>query len=94
MPRTPRRPALACGLITEIGDSDQIAQGLIALLMSHEIQNRLGAIGRERVCRNYHENQTLGAYWEMYRQLAFAERATLTTLPQASEASAMNLQPL
>jgi glycosyltransferase involved in cell wall biosynthesis len=84
----------ACGLITEIGDSDQIAQGLIALLMSHEIQNRLGAIGRERVCRNYHESQTLGAYWEMYRQLAFAERATLTTLPQASEASAMNLQPL
>jgi glycosyltransferase involved in cell wall biosynthesis len=80
-----------CGFVTEVGDSDQIAQGLIAFLMSHEIQDRLAAIGRERVYRHYHESRTLGAYWEMYRRLAHAEPIPL---PEAVRPVIMNPLPV
>ncbi|RBP47511.1 glycosyltransferase involved in cell wall biosynthesis [Roseimicrobium gellanilyticum] len=84
----------ACGLVTEVGDSDQMAQALIALLVSHEIQDRLGLIGRERVYRSYHESRTLGAYWEMYRNLAHAEATAPASTPKEARPSPMTALPV
>ncbi len=76
-------PALgSCGLVAEVGDSDQIARQLLQLLDDASLQEAMSLAGQQRAYRSYHESRTLGSYWELYRRLT-----TPGTAPVAVETS-------
>ena len=64
------KPALgAAGLITPVGDTEQIARALIRLLTDHPLRESMSVAGRERAKIHYHERETLNAYRALYEIL-------------------------
>lgn len=71
--RPGEQPALgACGIVTDIGASEQIARALIWTLSNRELQDQMSSVGRERVRRHYHERSMLHGYHETYERLMAA----------------------
>lgn len=59
----------AAGIITEIGNTDQIARALLHLLTDREAQEHMSASGRARVEIHYHERGVLDSYRKLYDRL-------------------------
>lgn len=82
--RQGENPSLgACGIVTEIGATDQLARALVYVLSNPAQQQQMSRSGRERVHRHYHERDTLGDYRKIYQDLmasAPASRAHTSTL--------------
>jgi glycosyltransferase involved in cell wall biosynthesis len=57
------------GLLAPRGDVPGIAAALTRLLGDPEARRRMGEAGRARVEGCYRLEQTVGAYWELYRRL-------------------------
>lgn len=62
-------PLGACGIVTEISATDQLARGLVQVLSDRALQEQMSRSGRERVLRHYHERDTLGDYRQIYENL-------------------------
>ena len=62
-------PLGSCGIVTEIGATDQLARALVYVLSNRQAQAQMSEAGRERVLRHYHERDTLGDYQQIYTQL-------------------------
>jgi glycosyltransferase involved in cell wall biosynthesis len=71
-------PLGPCGVVTEIGATDQIARALIRLLSHRDLQDQMSHSGRERVQRHYHERHTLSLYRKIYESLMAPSAATLS----------------
>jgi glycosyltransferase involved in cell wall biosynthesis len=59
----------ACGIVTEVGATEQIARALVSILPDRDLQKRMSRSGRERVERHYHERNTLDRYQRIYTNL-------------------------
>lgn len=57
------------GIITEIGNTDQIARALIHLLTDHAVQEQMSESGRARAEIHYHERGVLDSYRKLYERL-------------------------
>ena len=62
-------PLGAAGLVTEIGNTDQIARALIQLLTDRALQNQMSEAGRARAQNYYHEVGILTSYHQLYQNL-------------------------
>ena len=62
-------PLGACGILTEIGNTDQIARSLVRILTDPELQQQMSEAGRMRASQHYHERNTLDDYRQIYEQL-------------------------
>lgn len=67
--RPDETPALGpAGLITEIGNTDQIARALVRVLSDATLQQQMSDAGRARVETYYHERGVLDSYRKLYEQ--------------------------
>ena len=57
------------GLLTEIGNTDQIARALVRVLTDHELRDKMTEAGRARTITYYHERGVLASYRSLYDQL-------------------------
>lgn len=62
-------PLGGCGIVTEIGNTEQIARALLWILRNPSLQDQMSRSGRERVHRCYDEQDTLNGYRQIYAQL-------------------------
>jgi len=68
--RADETPALgAAGLVTEIGNTDQIARALIQILTDQKLQTQMSEAGRSRARDHYHERHILASYRQLYQKL-------------------------
>jgi glycosyltransferase involved in cell wall biosynthesis len=62
-------PSGPCGIVTEIGATEQLARALVTLLTDRALQERMTHSGRDRVLRHYHERDVLQRYRHVYEHL-------------------------
>lgn len=62
-------PAGPCGIVTEIGATEQLARALVTVLTDHAMQEQMSRAGRDRVLRHYHERDVLQRYKRAYEHL-------------------------
>jgi L-malate glycosyltransferase len=73
------------GLLVPRGDAPAIAGALLFLLGDPEARRRLGKAGRAQVQERYLLEQTIGAYWKLYRDLARSRPNGVGTLSSSKK---------